>query len=188
MRDLGLIPHLPKLWVIQAEGANALVRTLRETAGKRLVSVQAETRATAIRIGNPASWEKAVKVLQATGGACEQVSEVEIAQAKAEIGAEGIGCEPASAVTLAGLKKLLLQGFVKREESVVLILTGNLLKDPDFTMDFHRGSLFQGAAHENENTQLKPFRHPPVVLEATLDAVIQALDHAEKSDRTHSNA
>ena len=188
MRDLGLIPRLPKLWVIQAEGANALVRTLREAGGKRLVSVQAETRATAIRIGNPASWEKAVKVLQATGGACEQVSEVEIALAKAEIGAEGIGCEPASAVTLAGLKKLLQQGFVKREESVVLILTGNLLKDPDFTMDFHRGSLFQGAAHESENTQLKPFRHPPVVLEATLDAVIQALDQAEKSDRTHSNA
>src|SRR5207302_3434632 len=72
MLDLGLIPSLPKLSVIQAEGANALVRTLREGGGRRLVSVQAETRATAIRIGNPASWEKAVKVLQATGGVCEQ--------------------------------------------------------------------------------------------------------------------
>ena len=102
MRDLGLISRLPKLSVIQAEGANALVRTLREAGGKRLVNVQAETRATAIRIGNPASWKKAVHVLEATGGACEQVSEIEIAQAKAEIGAEGIGCEPASAVTLAG--------------------------------------------------------------------------------------
>jgi len=104
MLDLGLIPRLPKLSVIQAEGANALVRTLREAGGKHLVSVQPETRATAIRIGNPASWEKAVKVIQATGGACDQVSELEIAQAKAEIGAEGIGCEPASAVTLAGLR------------------------------------------------------------------------------------
>src|ERR1700733_1476532 len=117
MRDLGLISRLPKLSVIQAEGANALVRTLREAAGKRLVSVHAETRATAIRIGNPASWKKAVHVLEATGGACEEVSEVEIAQAKAEIGAEGIGCEPASAVTLAGLKKLLKQGFVKPNET-----------------------------------------------------------------------
>ena len=188
MRDLGLIPRLPKLSVIQAEGANALVRTLREAGGKRLVSVQAETRATAIRIGSPASWEKAVRVLQATGGACEQVSEFEIAQAKAEIGAEGIGCEPASAVTLAGLKKLLQQGFVQREESVVLILTGNLLKDPDFTMDFHRGSLFQGMALENEGAKLKPFRHPPVVLDATLDAVIKALEQEEKSDRTRSDA
>src|SRR5580700_1600431 len=149
MLDIGLIPRLPKLSIIQAEGANALVRTLRDAGGKQLVSVQAETRATAIRIGSPASWEKAVRVLQATGGACEQVSELEIAQAKAEIGAEGIGCEPASAVTLAGLKKLLRQGFVKREESVVLVLTGNLLKDPDFTMGFHRGDLFKGMAGEN---------------------------------------
>jgi threonine synthase len=187
MLDIGLIPRLPKLSVIQAESANALVRTMREAAGKHLVSVQAETRATAIRIGNPASWEKAVKVLQATGGACEQVSELEIAQAKAEIGAEGIGCEPASAVTLAGLKKLLRQGFVKQEESVVLVLTGNLLKDPDFTMEFHRGTLFQGSAQEAESTKLDAFRHPPVVLDATLDAVIKTLEQAEKSGPTHSN-
>jgi threonine synthase len=186
MLDLGLIPRLPKLSIIQAEGANALVRTLREAGGKHLVSVQAETRATAIRIGNPASWEKAVKVLQATGGACEQVSELEIAQAKAEIGAEGIGCEPASAVTLAGLKKLLQQGFVKPDESVVLVLTGNLLKDPDFTMGFHRGDLFQGTADERESARLNPFRHPPVVLDATLDAVIKTLEQAEKSDPTHA--
>jgi|HubBroStandDraft_1064217.scaffolds.fasta_scaffold00006_31 threonine synthase len=186
--ELGLIPRLPKLSVIQAEGANALVRTLREADGKHLVSVQAETRATAIRIGNPASWEKAVKVLQATGGACEQVSELEIAQAKAEIGAEGIGCEPASAVTLAGLKKLVRQGFVKREETVILVLTGNLLKDPDFTMEFHRGDLFKGTALEHESASLNPLRHPPVILDATLDAVIKALEQAEKSGPTPSSA
>ncbi|MGA7047527.1 MAG: pyridoxal-phosphate dependent enzyme, partial [Candidatus Sulfotelmatobacter sp.] len=161
--------------------------------GKRLISVQAETRATAIRIGNPASWEKAVKVIQATGGACEQVSEVEIAQAKAEIGAEGIGCEPASAVTLAGLKKLVRQGFVKPDETVVLVLTGNLLKDPDFTMEFHRGDLFQdtpvhGTPREREGNLLNPLRHPPIVLDATLNAVIQTLERAEKSDPPHPNA
>ncbi len=178
MRDLGLISRIPKLSVIQAEGANALLRTLRETDGKKLVSVQAETRATAIRIGNPASWKKAVHVLKATGGACEQVTEVEIAQAKAEIGAEGIGCEPASAVTLAGLKRLVTQGFVKREESVVLVLTGNLLKDPDFTMEFHRGDLLKDAS-----VALNPLRRPPIVLDATLDAVIGALEKAEKSER-----
>ena len=187
MLDLGLIQSLPKLSVIQAEGANALVRTLREADGQRLVSVQAETRATAIRIGNPASWEKAVKVLQATGGACEQVSELEIAQAKAEIGAEGIGCEPASAVTLAGLKKLLRQGFVKQEETVVLVLTGNPLKDPDFTMEFHRGTLFQGTEDERESARLEPFRHPPVVLDATLDAVFKALEQVEKSSPAQPN-
>ena len=187
MLDLGLISRLPKLSVIQAEGANALVRTLREANGKSLIPVQAETRATAIRIGNPASWKKAVHVLEATGGACEQVTEIEIAQAKAEIGAEGIGCEPASAVTLAGLKKLVKQGFVKTEESVVLVLTGNLLKDPDFTMEFHRGDLFKGEAGakaaigENSVASLDALRRPPIVLDATLDAVIRTLEQAEKS-------
>src|ERR1700693_1084086 len=180
MLDIGLIPRLPKLSIIQAEGANALVRTLRDARGKQLVSVQAETRATAIRIGNPASWEKAVKVLQATGGACEQVSEIEMAQAKAEIGAEGIGCEPASAVTLAGLKKLLRRGFIKPHESVVLILTGNLLKDPDFTMGFHRGDLFKGTADESASAALNSLRRPPIVLDATLEAVTRALEQAER--------
>ena len=180
MRELSLISRLPKLSVIQAEGANALVRTLREAEGKRLIGVQAETRATAIRIGNPASWKKAVHVIQATGGACEQVSEIEIAQAKAEIGAEGIGCEPASAVTLAGLKKLVQQNFVKPDESVVLVLTGNLLKDPDFTIEFHQGELFKEAAGESA-ASLNRLRRPPIVLDATLDAVITTLDAAEKS-------
>ncbi len=173
MQDLGLISRLPKLSVIQAEGANALVRTLREAGGKRLISVSAETRATAIRIGNPASWKKAAHVLEATGGACEQVSEFEIAQAKAEIGAEGIGCEPASAVTLAGLKKLVKQGFVKPDEIAVLVLTGNLLKDPDFTIGFHRGDM-SGSIQEAEAAA--PLRHPPIVLDASLDAVIRTLD------------
>ena len=177
MKQLGLISGLPKLSVIQAEGANALVRTLKETGGKQLVSVPAETRATAIRIGNPASWKKAARVLEATGGACEQVSEVEIAQAKAEIGAEGIGCEPASAVTLAGLKKLVKQGFVTPDETVVLVLTGNLLKDPDYTIEFHRGDLFG----EDRGIELNSLRRPPIVLDASLDAVMRTLEEAERS-------
>jgi threonine synthase len=186
MHNLGLISRQPKLSVIQAEGANALVRTLREADGKRLISVQAETQATAIRIGSPASWQKAVKVLRATGGACEQVSEAEIAAAKAEIGAEGIGCEPASAVTLAGLKKLLRRGFVKTGETVVLILTGNLLKDPDYTIEFHRGEV-PGKESEAEKKELDSFRHPPMVLDASLDAVIQVLQGTGKSNPSHSN-
>lgn len=184
MRDLGLISSVPKLSIIQAEGANALVRTLRETGGQQLVPVHAETRATAIRIGNPASWQKAVKVLRETCGTCEEVSEAEIAQAKAEIGQEGIGCEPASAVTLAGLKKLLRQSFVKSNETIVLILTGNLLKDPDYTMEFHRGEFPTGIS-EQEARKLNVFRHPPVVLDATVDAVVETLKRAEQSSYPH---
>jgi len=132
LRDLGLIRSLPKISIIQAAAANPLVRTMRENGGEELIRVNAETRATAIRIGNPASWRKAVRVLQTTGGACEEVSENEIAQAKAELGSEGIGCEPASAATLAGLKKLVNAEFVKSPETVVLVLTGHMLKDVDY--------------------------------------------------------
>jgi len=182
MRDLKLITRLPKLSIIQAEGANPFYRCVRKFGGTKLEPVTAETQATAIRIGNPASWKKALRVLQATGGEVEQVSEVEIAEAKAEIGADGIGCEPASAVTLAGLKKLTKRGFVKPDETVVLILTGHLLKDPDFTIKFHRGDLFEGTRDEASAERLKPLQRAPVVLDADLGAVIGALETAEKPD------
>jgi len=168
MRALGLIASVPRISIIQAAGANPLVRSLREHGGNKLEPVHAETRATAIRIGNPASWKKAIAVLRATAGACEEVGEDEIAIAKAEIGADGIGCEPASATTLAGLKKLVRSGFVGAGDSVVLVLTGHVLKDPEYTLDFHRETK-PGQAGEQ-------LRKPPIVLDATGDAVIQMLD------------
>jgi threonine synthase len=183
MRELKLISRLPKLSIIQAQGANPFYRCVREFGGKKLEPMTADTLATAIRIGNPASWKKALRVLQATGGEVEEVSEVEIAAAKAEIGADGIGCEPASAVTLAGLKKLRRSGFVKSGESVVLILTGHTLKDPDFTVKFHRGDLFAGTpvAGTPEAAHAKHLQRAPVVLDADLGAVIAALDAAERN-------
>jgi threonine synthase len=180
MKQLGFISRLPKISVIQAEGANPLVRTIRENGGEKLIPVQADTMATAIRIGNPASWKKALRVIRETEGTVDQVSEVEIAMAKAEIGAEGIGCEPASAVTLAGLKKLVQQGFVKPNEMVVLVLTGHALKDADFTLKFHRGDLFSGTPHEQESKILKPLQRSPLVLEPSVDAVVELLRSAEK--------
>jgi threonine synthase len=179
MHELRLISRLPKLSIIQAQGANPFYRSVREFGGTKLEPMIADTLASAIRIGNPASWKKAVRVLQATGGEVEQVTEVEIAIAKAEIGADGIGCEPASAVTLAGLKKLRRSGFVKAGDSVVLILTGHLLKDPDFTIQFHRGDLFAGNPDEAEAALAKSLQREPVVLDADLEAVIGALDAAE---------
>jgi threonine synthase len=180
MKQFGLVSRLPKISVIQAEGANPLVRSIRENGGERLIPVHADTMATAIRIGNPASWKKAIRVIRETEGTVEQVSEIEIALAKAEIGAEGIGCEPASAVTLAGLKKLVTQGFVKPNESVVLILTGHVLKDADFTLKFHRGDLFEGMRHEAEDRTLKSHQRAPLILEASVEAVIELLRTSEK--------
>jgi threonine synthase len=179
MKDLGLISRLPKLSVIQAEGANPFLRSVREYGGTKLIPTQADTLATAIRIGNPASWKKALRVLQATGGAVEQVSEVEIALAKAEIGSDGVGCEPASAVTLAGLKKLVQQGFVQANESIVLMLTGHILKDPEFTLKFHRGDLFAGSVHEKAAGGLAPQQRAPLVLDADVDVVLKTLEKFE---------
>jgi threonine synthase len=186
MLALKLISRLPKLSIIQAHGANPFYRSVREFGGKKLEPMTADTLATAIRIGNPASWKKALRVLQATGGEVEEVSEVEIAAAKAEIGADGIGCEPASAVTLAGLKKLRRRGFVKPGESVVLVLTGHVLKDPDFTIKFHRGELFSATSvaetsGDTEAAQAKHLQRPPIVLDANLEAVLAALDRAERN-------
>jgi threonine synthase len=181
MRDLKLISRLPKLSIIQAQGANPFYRSVYEFGGTKLEPVIAETQATAIRIGNPASWKKALRVLRETSGEVEQVTEIEIAEAKAEIGADGIGCEPASAVTLAGLKKLRQKGFVKPSESVVLILTGHLLKDPDFTIKFHRGDLFPESPNAAETARSRHLQRAPIVLDADLGAVINALETAEKS-------
>jgi len=181
MLELKLISRLPKLSIIQAEGANPFYRCVHEFGGKKLEPMAAETLATAIRIGNPASWKKALRALRATGGQVEQVSEVEIAEAKAEIGADGVGCEPASAVTLAGLKKLISSGFVKPGETVILILTGHPLKDPDFTIKFHRGDLFGETPRESLGRQTKSLQRAPVVLDADLGAVVAALEAAERN-------
>ena len=183
MMRLGLVDSVPKISVIQAEGANPLYRAVHEKHGRELVPVDAETLATAIRIGNPASWKKSLRVIRATGGCVEQVSEAEIAIAKAEIGADGVGCEPASAVTLAGLKKLVKSGFVRPSESVVLVLTGHVLKDPEYTIQFHRGDLsVPRMADEEFHTLTTKQRKSPIVLDADADAVLRTLGAEDKRD------
>jgi threonine synthase len=180
MQHLGFIHRVPKISVIQATGANPLYRSLRENGGTSLEPVVADTRATAIRIGNPASWKKAVRVLAATGGWCEEVSEREIALAKAEIGAEGIGCEPASAVTLAGLKKLVADGRVGREETAILLLTGHTLKDSEYTIAYHQGNLLteteMAGASEAELLEQTQSRREPVGMDADVDGVLRLLE------------
>jgi len=180
MHQIGLIPRVPKISVVQAVGANPLYRSWHENGGESLEPVLADTRASAIQIGNPASWKKTVEVLRSTGGWVEQATEQEIALAKAQIGAEGVGCEPASAVTLAGLKKFVAQGKITREERVVLLLTGNTLKDSQYTIDYHRGELLTAeelaGASDAERAQHVGLAKPPVVLEANTETVLRALE------------
>ena len=175
LHELGLIGRMPRISVIQAEGANPLARAFAANKGTALEPVEANTRATAIRIGNPASWRKAVRVVQETGGWCLDVTEAEIAIAKAELGAEGLGCEPASAVTLAGLKKLRAKGAVASGETVVLVLTGHTLKDADYTIDFHRGSLLSEQEAAGHETQIEGLRRNARSVDASIPAVLAAM-------------
>ncbi len=141
-KEAGLIDKLPRLAVIQAEGS-APFQQFWACGGKcefRAVT-NPETLATAIRIGDPVSWPKALHEVRTSGGVVEKVTEQEIADAKAQIGLCGIGCEPASAATLAGIRKLTAASVIDRGADVVAVLTGNLLKDPDYIYKYHTGQL-----------------------------------------------
>ena len=175
LRDLGLVARMPRISVIQAEGANPLARSFANNNGEKLEPVEAHTRATAIRIGNPASWRKAARAIHDTGGWCLDVSEAEIAIAKAELGSEGLGCEPASAVTLAGLKKLRAQGKVAATETVVLVLTGHTLKDADYTIGFHQGTLLNEQETAGHEAEIEGLRRNAVAVDATPAAVLAAM-------------
>ena len=165
LAELGLIPRLPRIAVIQAEGANPLYTAFR--TGAPLAPVpEPRTIATAIRIGDPVSWKKCLRGLRATRGTVEQVSDQEIMDAKAKLDASGIGAEPASCATLAGVRKLVLSGTIAPGESVCGILTGHLLKDPEAVVGYHRGTL-PGIRAARAN--------PPVSVPATLAAVVAAM-------------
>jgi len=142
LQALGFIGRLPRLAVIQAEGAAPFYELFKSGWKSALNPVpDPATLATAIRIGDPVSWKKARRALERTDGVVERVTEQEIANAKAIIGRDGIGCEPASAATLAGVKRLVAAGIISESSNVIAVLTGNLLKDPTYTIGYHTDSL-----------------------------------------------
>ena len=166
MEELGFIDRVPKIAAIQAHGANPFYDMW---AGKRSELSQVhhpKTIATAIKIGNPVSWKKAMSSIEYTCGLVEEVTDQEIMDAKAMIDASGIGCEPASAASVAGAKKLREKGAIDKKERVVCIITGNILKDPDATINYHFGKLEHiSSTHANK----------PVVIEPTLENVRKVL-------------
>src|ERR1700722_19524488 len=141
LRALGFIARMPRLAVIQAEGAAPFYELMRTAAHNFRAVSHPETLATAIKIGDPVSWPKALREVSCSRGVVEKVSEQEIADAKAIIGRCGIGCEPASAATLAGIRKLTATGIIEPSADVVAVLTGNVLKDPDYIYKYHTGKL-----------------------------------------------
>ena len=130
----GFLSKLPRLVIVQAAGANPLARMWSTGAAQLEPVASPETEATAIRIGNPRSWKKALRAVRDTNGFVMDVTDEEIAEAKAMIGRDGIGCEPASATTLAALRKLTEQRLIDRDATVVAILTGHALKDTDYIL------------------------------------------------------
>ncbi|MFQ6013957.1 MAG: threonine synthase [Anaerolineae bacterium] len=165
LRELGLIEYMPRLAAIQARGANPFYRSFLGDFQRR-ERVKADTIATAIKIGDPVSYPRAVRSLRWTEGLVAEVTDDQIMDAKAQVDAAGIGCEPASASSVAGVKKLVAEGIIGREETVVAILTGHLLKDSEATVDYHLGRL----------KGIRPaFANQPISIEPTLEAVRRVL-------------
>ena len=137
---LGFIKNKPRLVGVQAAGANPFYQAFRNGFMERR-TVQADTIATAIRIGNPVNYTRAIRSLQWTNGLITQVTDQEIMDAKAMVDRYGIGAEPSSCAALAGLNKLLQEKVITSDESVVVIFTGHILKDPEAIISYHSMSM-----------------------------------------------
>ena len=173
LRCLGVIDRYPRFAIIQAAGANPLYRAFKagkhhcESSGGRVEPLpNVETIASAIRIGDPISWRKTFRALRETDGVVEEVTDDEIMDAKSVVDRAGIGAEPASCATVAGLRKLVASGVIRSDERIVGVLTGHLLKDPDATTGYHLGTL-DAITSQNANQ--------PVQCKAELDAILKVL-------------
>jgi threonine synthase len=149
---LGLIARMPRLVSVQAAGAAPFARAFAEGFATRH-RVQAETVATAIRIGDPASWDRAVRAIRETDGIVTSCTDEEILAAKRAIDAAGVGCEPASAASVAGVRQLVAAGTIRPGDRVVAVLTGHVLKDPGILIDMHQASA---GAEANAPIEIDP--------------------------------
>jgi threonine synthase len=170
-KELGLIDRMPRLAAIQASGAAPFAASFREDFRERH-TVKAETVATAIRIGDPASYERAVRAIRETNGVVIDLPDSEILDAKAVVDASGVGCEPASAASVAGVRALVARGTIQRGDSVVAVLTGHILKDSGILLQYHR------------DTDPPPaFANRPIEIDADLSAVERVLANSQRSAR-----
>lgn len=182
LKHLGLIDRIPRLAVINAEGANTLYQlyekqglrwnggrvdeTLAESFFQKMDTEnrRAKTLASAIEINRPVNLKKCLRALEVCDGVVREVSDAEILDGKAQVGAGGFGCEPASGASVAGAKRLREEGIIAPSDRVVCILTGHQLKDPNATVAYHAGE-----------TSPPPYANRPLVVDNDLEAIIAAL-------------
>ena len=131
-KEIGYIDRLPKMTAIQAEGAAPVVAAIKGQLPEVIVEQNPETVASAIRIGAPVNAEKALRAIRETGGTAESVTDAEILAMQRDLARyEGIGVEPASAASVAGIRKMAEMGLLDKDEKIVCVVTGHLLKDPE---------------------------------------------------------
>ncbi|MFA6133066.1 MAG: threonine synthase [Phycisphaerae bacterium] len=190
LKDLGLIHRVPRLAVINAAGADTLdrlvnVKKLTWRGGNYDRQAVAEdwawqdqtrrlphTIASAIEISRPVNTAKCLRALEVCNGVVRSVPDGEIMNAKAQVGRFGLGCEPASAASVAGARLLVEQGVIDRDARVVCILTGHALKDPDATVGYHTGNWAKGKEVEGP----RPFANLPIAVEDDLEAICAAIE------------
>src|SRR5690606_22156461 len=158
----GLLDRVPRVAVVQASGA-APFAAAYQRGFERLEPVNARTVASAIQIGNPVNYPRAWRVIRETEGLVLAVSDDELLRAKAAIDRVGIGCEPASAAGLAGIRRLVADGVIDQGETVLTYLTGDLMKDVDVVADYH----LAGKGGDDANR--------PVLIDATEAALDRAM-------------
>jgi threonine synthase len=194
LHELGLIKRIPRLAVINSTGANTLCelverRGLRWNGGRPDMAIadryygemdsqhrRASTIASAIEINRPVNLTKCIRALEWCNGLVREVTDQEILDAKAQVGAGGMGCEPASAASVAGVKRLVAEGLIGPDERVVCILTGHQLKDPTATVAYHAADQQKfDEVLGSRGVRSAPFANRAVAVPNDLDEIIKAI-------------
>lgn len=154
--SLGLVNSIPRMIGVQAEGASPIALAMKKGLTTITPVNDPETVATAIRIGKPVNWKRAMKAMRESEGAAEIVSDKEILDAQRALARyEGIFAEPAGAASIAGVKKLVEYGEIDKDELTVCVVTGHGLKDVDIIMTLSKGLIEIDAEFESVNNILK---------------------------------
>ncbi|MEN6450217.1 MAG: threonine synthase [Thermoguttaceae bacterium] len=193
LHELGLIDRVPRLAVINSTGANTLYelvekRGMRWNGGRPAMEIadrlygemdaagrRASTIASAIEINRPVNLTKCLRALEWCNGVVREVSDQEILDAKAQVGANGLGCEPASAASVAGVKRLVAEGVIGRDERVVCILTGHQLKDPTATVAYHGDQARFDEVLGSRGIRSAPFANRAIAVPNDLGQIIAAV-------------